>query len=71
MEINENTKLKDILAEHPELKERLTEINPKFKKLSSPMGKIMIEMVTIGDMSNTSGTEINELISGIKKIIGE
>ena len=32
MEINENTKLKDILAEHPELKERLTEINPKFKK---------------------------------------
>ena len=38
MNITRDSKLKDILAEYPQIKERLTEISPKFKMLSTPMG---------------------------------
>lgn len=62
MELTKDTKLKDILAAHPEIKEKLTEISPKFKMLSTPMGKVMLGKATIADMSEKSGVDIDELI---------
>jgi len=50
MEITKDTKLKDILEEYPQLRNILPEINPKFNMINSPMGKIMINKVTITDM---------------------
>lgn len=55
MELNQDTKLKDIVSAYPSLKTRLAEINPKFSLLNSPIGKVMIGKVTISDMSQRSG----------------
>lgn len=71
IELTENTKLKDILAEYPNIKSRLPEINPRFSLLSSPMGKIMINKVTIADMSQRSGTELKQLIAKLSELISE
>ena len=71
MELNRDTKLKDIVSAYPSLKSRLAEINPKFSLLNSPIGKVMIGKVTISDMSQRSGMDMNSLIDGIRKLIEE
>ena len=71
MELNRDTKLKDIVSAYPSLKTRLAEINPKFSLLNSPIGKVMIGKVTISDMSQRSGMDINSLIDGIRKLMEE
>ena len=71
MELNRDTKLKDIVSAYPSLKTRLAEINPKFSLLNSPIGKVMIGKVTISDMSQRSGMDMNSLIDGIRKLIEE
>lgn len=71
MELNQDTKLKDIVSAYPSLKTRLAEINPKFSLLNSPIGKVMIGKVTISDMSQRSGMDMNSLIDGIRKLIEE
>lgn len=55
----------------PQLKEKLPEISPKFKMLSTHMGKIMLGKADIAMMSEKSGLDADEIISGIKKLIGE
>ncbi|MCR4964124.1 MAG: DUF1858 domain-containing protein [Bacteroidales bacterium] len=67
--ITENTKLADLLAEYPWLKEALPSINPKFKMLGTPMGKLMMGKATIADMSKKSGTDIAILIFRLKELI--
>ena len=71
MELNRDTKLKDIVSAYPSLKTRLVEINPEFSLLNSPIGKVMIGKVTISDMSQRSGMDMNSLIDGIRKLIEE
>ena len=71
MELNRDTKLKDIVSAYPSLKTRLAEINPKFSLLNLPIGKVMIGKVTISDMSQKSGMDINSLIDGIRKLMEE
>ena len=71
MELNRDTKLKDIVSAYPSLKTRLAEINPKFSLLNSPIGKVMIGKVTLSDMSQRSGMDMNSLIDGIRKLIEE
>lgn len=71
LELNRDTKLKDILSAYPHLKTRLTEINPKFSLLNSPIGKVMIGKVTISDMSRRSGMDIHSLIDAIRKLVEE
>ena len=63
--------MKDIVSAYPSLKTRLAEINPKFSLLNSPIGKVMIGKVTISDMSQKSGMDINSLIDGIRKLMEE
>ena len=70
MELTKDTKLKDILDTYPQIKEKLPEINPKFKMLNGPMGKIMLGKATIADMSEKSGMGIDDIIAGLKKLIG-
>lgn len=69
MKLSKDTRLKDILESHPSIKARLPEINPKFAMIASPLGKIMIPKVTIADMSERSGMEVDALIAGLNKLI--
>ena len=69
MDITKETKLKELLENHPQLKEKLTEINPKFKMMNTPMGKVMLGKATIADMPEKSGMDVNELIQKLSVII--
>jgi len=66
VEFTKDTKLKDILEKYPDIKEKLIEINPKFKKLNSPLGKIMISKATIADMSEKTGMSVDDIIARLK-----
>ncbi len=67
--ITAETKLSDLIAEYPWLKEMLPQINPKFKMLNSPVGKIMMGKATISEMSKKSGMEMDTLIYRLNEII--
>ena len=69
MDITKETKLKELLADNPQIKEKLAEINPKFKMLNTPMGKVMLGKATVGDMSEKSGMDVNELIRKLTAMI--
>lgn len=67
--INEKTKLKDIFVKYPALKDRMIEINPKFKLLKTPLARVMLPKATIRMMSERSGMQIDELIQKIKELV--
>ena len=71
MEINKETKLADLIAQYPWLKEEMAQVNEKFKMLNSPIGKIMMGKATIAEMSKKSGMEVEAIIGKIKELISK
>lgn len=69
MEINKETKLADLIAQYPWLKEEIVKVNEKFKILNSPIGKIMLGKATIVEMSKKSGMEKELIINRIQELI--
>ena len=51
MEITKDTRLADLIAQYPWLKEEMAKVNEKFKMLNSPISKIMMGKATIAEMS--------------------
>ena len=68
-EITKETKLADLLAQYPWLKEEMAKVNDKFKMLNTPVGKIMLGKATITEMSKKSGMDTDMIISKIKELI--
>lgn len=71
MEINKETKLADLIAQYPWLKEEIVKVNEKFKILNSPIGKIMLGKATIAEMSKKSGMDVDAIIEKIKELISK
>ena len=69
MEITKDTRLADLIAQYPWLKEEMAKVNEKFKMLNSPIGKIMMGKATIAEMSKKSGMETEAIIGKIKELI--
>ncbi len=69
MEITKDTKLADLIAQYPWLKEEMAKVNEKFKMLNSPIGKMMMGKATIAEMSKKSGMEAEVIIGKIKELI--
>lgn len=68
--ITPDTSLKDLFAKYPFLKDRMTEISPRFKMLNTPLARVILPNVTVGKASEKSGVPVDALIDGIKKILG-
>lgn len=62
MVIDRNTKLADILAGYPDIKDKLPTINERFQMLSTPIAKVMLKTATIADMSRRSGMDADDLV---------
>ena len=62
MEITKDTRLADLIAQYPWLKEEMAKVNEKFKMLNSPIGKMMMGKATIAEMSKKSGMEAEVII---------
>lgn len=69
LELHGGTKLTDLLAVYPWLKEELPKLNKKFGKLNSPLGKIMIPKATLSEMGRRSGMSKEELLDGLNSLI--
>ncbi len=69
MNITQNTKISDIMAEYPWLKQELIRKNAKFRKLDSPMARIMMKRVTILDVSRKFGYEPASIITKLQQMI--
>lgn len=69
IEIEADTRLKDLLEAYPNLKSRLPEINPAFKMLSTPLGRIMIPKATVNTMAERSDMPLSDLIVALQKLI--
>lgn len=69
MNITKDTKIIDILNTYPQLKEKLPKLDPRFKKINSPMAKIVISSWTMADISKKSGYSVEKLIAMLEDII--
>lgn len=69
IELAAATMLKDVLQVAPQVQKGLETISPRFQMLNSPMGKIMMGKVTLGDMSQRSGVPLEELIEKIGRLM--
>lgn len=69
IELTAATMLKDVLQVAPQVRKGLETISPRFQMLNSPMGKIMMGKVTLGDMSQRSGVPLEELIEKIGRFM--
>ena len=69
IEINENTRLMDILDEYPWLKDELPKIDKKFKLLKTPIGKVMMRKADVSEMSRRSVMSVDEIISMLNDLI--
>ena len=67
--ITAETRLSDLIAQYPWLKEEMVKVNEKFKMLNSPVGKLMMGKATIAEMSKRSGMDADIIISRINEII--
>ena len=67
--ITKDTKIIDILNTYPQLKEKLPKLDPRFKKINSPMAKIVISSWTMADISKKSGYSVEKLIAMLEDII--
>ena len=68
-EITKDTRLSELLTEYPWLKEKIVEVNDKFKMLNTPVGKVMLGRATIAEMSRKSGMDADVIISKVKELI--
>lgn len=71
MDITKETKLADLFAAYPWLKDEMTKISDKFKLLNSPLGKVMLKKATISEMSKKSGMDAEVIIEKLNGMIAE
>ena len=71
MEINEKTRLKDILAAYPWLPEALIQIDGRFKIINNPIGKMLIRTATVGDAAKKAGYPVDRVLEELKKLIAK
>ena len=71
MEINERTKLKDILAAYPWLPEALIQMDGRFRIINSPIGKLLIRTATVGDAAKKAGYPVNQVLDELQKLIAK
>ena len=69
MEITRDTKVMDIMNEHPWIKGEVMKINDKFKVLDTPLAKIILKKATIADVSDKSGIDEATIIETLTNII--
>ena len=69
MNIENNTPLKDVLAEYPWLPDELIKMDPRFKVLKSPIGRFMLRNATVEDAVKKTGLSKERLLEELDKLI--
>ncbi len=69
MTIDENTRLKDILAAYPWLPDALIEIDERFRIINNPIGKMLIRTATVGGAAKKAGYPVEKVLKELQKLI--
>ena len=69
MEINEQTKLRDILAAYPWLPDTLVQIDSRFRIINNPIGKMLIRTATLEDAARKAGYPAGQVVEELNKLI--
>ena len=69
MKVDENTKLKDILAAYPWLPEELIRRDARFRKINSPLVRGLIQRFTVADAAKYAGYDAELLLNEFHKLI--
>ena len=69
MELNANTRLKDILDTYPWLPDALIQIDGRFKIINNPIGKMLIRTASVGDACKKAGYSADAALEELKKLI--
>ncbi len=71
MVILAKTKIKDALDAHPELKEVLKSLSPKFSRLDNPIiFRMVSKWATFSDVARIGGLSVCEILHAVNKAIG-
>ena len=68
MEINENTKLKDIMKEYPWLLDEAVQLDERLKVLKSPVAKALLSRADVKEASKRSGVAAEQIIAKIREL---
>lgn len=71
MEVNEHTKLSDIVAAYPWLPETLIKMDSRFKIINSPIGKLLMRTATLGDACKRAGYPVETALEEFYKLIAD
>ncbi len=72
IEITPSVTVHVLLKEYPELEEVLIGLAPPFKKLKNPiLRKTIAKVATIRQIASVGGIPINELVSNLRKAVGQ
>lgn len=69
MELNEKTKLKDLLDAYPWLPEEAVKIDERLKIVNSPIAKLFIRRATVGELAKKAGLPAEAVLAKIEEVI--
>ena len=69
MEINEKTRLSDIITAYPWLPETVAKMDERLRFVNTPIGRMLIRNATVADASKKSGYSAEQLIEELNKLI--
>ncbi len=67
--LNENTRLKDIMAAYPWLKDEAMQMDERLRVLDSPLVRVLLGRATIRDAGKRSGFPAEAIIAEIEKMV--
>ncbi len=71
MEINEKTRLSDIITAYPWLPETVAKMDERLRFVNTPIGRMLIRNATVADASKKSGYPAERIIEELNKVISE
>ena len=69
MNINEQTRLRDILDAYPWLPDALIQIASRFRIINNPIGKLLIRTATLEDAARKAGYPADQALKELNKLI--
>ncbi|MBR4164548.1 MAG: hypothetical protein IKR11_13580 [Solobacterium sp.] len=69
MELNEKTKLADLLKDYPWLLEEAVKIDERFKMLNNPLMKALVQNATVADIAAKGNLNVKDVVDEIQRMI--
>ena len=69
MEINEKTKVGELLKQYPFLRDELAKITDQVSLLDNPITRAVVSRMSLLDVSGKAGLDINTVISKVKEMV--